>query len=370
MDIYNYIDNYGIYSFEERPINEVDIVIFTYLSYINFKNVLNKSKLTINEAARTHIGLHKKNEDNVLAVEDAKKLLYYLKDTKRYKNCLLYNYKCLEDDDIQFGVLTIEYQKDKIFISYEGTNEQISGWKENLILSYNYPTRSHIKAIDYLNHNNMFNRKKIIVAGHSKGGNLALVAAMNANVFVRSRIEHVYNVDGPGLLEHQYNSKKFQRITDKYTHIIPSDSLIGILLHSTNYITVKSNVAGPLAHHIFNWKIKEDKFERHELSSFSKELHEKINEFVKATDNEELESIVNNFTLVCKIAKVKTLLDIKSNNRKIIDLIQASRIIDKESKKKLYEFIGIIVKAYGDSIYIDFQAHLSKLKEELKNGIK
>lgn len=370
MDIYNYVDNYGIYSFDEKEINEVDVIIFTYLSYINFKNVLNKNKVTINEAARTHIGLHKKNEANVLAVEDAKKLLYYIKDTKRYRNCILYNYKCIEDDDIQFGVLTIEYQKDKIFISYEGTNEQISGWKENLILSYNYPTRSHIKAIDYLNHYNTLSRKKIILGGHSKGGNLALVAAMNSNFLVKSRIEHIYNVDGPGLLEKQYNSNKFKKIIPKYTHIIPDDSMIGILLYSTNYITVKSNVTGPLAHHVFNWEINNEKFKREHLSSFSKELQIKIKQFVKETDKEDLENIVNNFTFVCKSAGVKTLLDIKLNNKKILDLAYASRIMDKESKKKLFEFINMIVKTYGDSIYTDFQAYLKKLKIEIKNGIK
>ena len=36
MNIYDYIDQYGMYSFLEKEINEVDYVIFSFLSYANF----------------------------------------------------------------------------------------------------------------------------------------------------------------------------------------------------------------------------------------------------------------------------------------------------------------------------------------------
>ena len=33
MNVYNYIDDYGIYSFKEKKFNEVDAIIFSFLSY-------------------------------------------------------------------------------------------------------------------------------------------------------------------------------------------------------------------------------------------------------------------------------------------------------------------------------------------------
>ena len=50
---------------------------------------------------------------------------------------------------------------------------------------------------------------KLILGGHSKGGNLALVAAMYSNFLVRNKIIEIYSYDGQGLLEEQLNSSRY-----------------------------------------------------------------------------------------------------------------------------------------------------------------
>ena len=40
MDIYQYIDNYGVYTFQEKEFNELDAALFSYLSYANLEKVL------------------------------------------------------------------------------------------------------------------------------------------------------------------------------------------------------------------------------------------------------------------------------------------------------------------------------------------
>ena len=75
-------------------------------------------------------------------------------------------------------------------------------------------------AIKYLNKHFTFTTKKLIVGGHSKGGNLALVASMYANFIVRNKIKYIYSGDGPGVLDKEFNSKKYQKIINKYTHLI------------------------------------------------------------------------------------------------------------------------------------------------------
>ena len=89
MTVYEYIDNYGIYSFEEKELNEVDSIIFAMLSYADYTGIFDeKNKLTINEIGRIHIGIHKEKDKNIIAVREANKLIKYLKDVKRYKNCI------------------------------------------------------------------------------------------------------------------------------------------------------------------------------------------------------------------------------------------------------------------------------------------
>ena len=47
MNIYDYVDNYGIYTFDEKPITLVDKVIFSFLSYVNFQGIVKYNKITI-----------------------------------------------------------------------------------------------------------------------------------------------------------------------------------------------------------------------------------------------------------------------------------------------------------------------------------
>ena len=57
MNVYNYIDDYGIYSFKEKKFNEVDAIIFSFLSYANFDEIMKEDKkCTIQEIGRMHLG--------------------------------------------------------------------------------------------------------------------------------------------------------------------------------------------------------------------------------------------------------------------------------------------------------------------------
>ena len=159
----------AVYSFDEKPINLVDKVIFSFLSYVNFQEIVDYSKITIKEAGRIHLGMHKLDEVNIIAVKEANKLLRHIKDTKRYKDCFLYNYVYEGTEHLQFSAICIEYQKNKVYVSYEGTDQLISGWKEDIVLAYRTNTLSHKKAIKYLNKYFTFSNKQLIIGGHSKG---------------------------------------------------------------------------------------------------------------------------------------------------------------------------------------------------------
>ena len=365
MTLYEYIDNYGIYSFDEKPFNEVDNVLFSFLSYVDYGNIVEKDKIKLKDVGRMHFGLHKKEEKNIIAVRDATNLLNYIKDTKRYRDCFLFHYVYDVNRDYQFSAISIEYQKNCVYVSFEGTNQMISGWKENFILAYSYPTFSHKKAVEYLNHFYSFSNKSLIIGGHSKGGNLALVASMNCNFMVRHKIRGVYNIDGPGLLKKPFESKLFSRILPKYHHIVPDDSIVGVLLHNDHTEVIDTNINGVLAHDILYWNVEENHFVRDHLSPFSRDFGDGLTDFVESYNSELIKNLIHNFDKVCAKAEVESLLDIKDHPRKMIDLIYSCHSFDQESRNVLYDLFNIIIKAYGNSKYHDFISFVKKFKIDI-----
>ena len=51
-NIFDYIKKYGDKTFEEKTFNEVDNLIFSSLSYIDYKDILISKKITIQECAK------------------------------------------------------------------------------------------------------------------------------------------------------------------------------------------------------------------------------------------------------------------------------------------------------------------------------
>ena len=351
MNMYDYLDKYGIYSFEEKPFNEIDSIIFSFFSYVDFNGIFDeKNIISLKDVGRIHFGLYKMSDKHILAVREANKMFHYMKDTKRYKDCLLFNYEYIVDNEKQFSVISIEYMKNKVFVSFEGTDQNFSGWKEDFILSYKFPTISQFLAIDYMNKNYTFSNKELIVGGHSKGGNLALVAGMCSNFLVRLKIKNIINADGPGLLKKQINSKKFKRILPKYRHYIPDSSVVGILLQNSNDIVIKSSVQNILSHDIYYWVIDDDgKFVKSELSLYSIKLRKQLDDWLDKYNDIDMKTFVDNLDYLFRTAGIVSIIQLRDDIRNVIKLISDSKVLDNESKKMLNELMIIFIKVYGDS---------------------
>lgn len=366
MDIYQYIDNYGIYTFQEKEFNELDAALFSYLSYANLEKVLINGTCTIKEAGRIQIGTFKEKEKSLTAVRAGNKLLRYIKDTKRYKDCLLKKYEYIGNEDIQFGVVSIEYLPKKIYVSYEGTNELVSGWKEDIMLSLQFPTISHKVAIKYLNKHYLFKDCELIIGGHSKGGNLALVAGMYANYFVRKKIKKVYSFDGPGLPKEIFESRKYKRFEDKFSHYISNYAVIGLFFYHSKDVVVDSSIRGLPAHHMGFWNIEKDHFIKTKLSIFSKEIDKQLKLFVDKYDSESKEDFIKNFEEIMQKVDAKTLLDLGKDYKKVLKLVYETKELSQNTKDMIYEFLNIMVKCYKNDISADIKDKIITTKKTVK----
>lgn len=71
--------------------------------------------------------------------------------------------------------------KGTLVISFRGTDDSLIGWKEDFNMAFQYPVPAQRSASAYLDMVARLWEGPIILVGHSKGGNLAIYAAMNAD---------------------------------------------------------------------------------------------------------------------------------------------------------------------------------------------
>lgn len=370
MDIINYIKKYGDKTFKDKPFNEVDNVILATLSYIDFDGIVEMnsfSKITLHAAAKQYFTKYNKKElaYNIMGVQAAIKIFREMKNTERYQDLPLYNYVYKCDESKQFSALFIDLDDETTYISYEGTDELISGWREDFEMSYKFPVPAQREAIKYINtHINIFTKRRFIVGGHSKGGNLALVSAMYANPLIRKKIIKVYSNDGPGLKKHQMESRQFRYVAPKYKLIISNYAVIGLLLrHPDNYLVVHSNKSGLLAHNVLYWEVTSNRFLRTKLSSYSINLDEIITKWLDEYDDKAREEFVTDLFSVFDRANIDSLLDLKGTGiTNILSILKETKNINPESRKMIHAFTKFII----DYIKRDALSHIKFLNDDNK----
>ena len=351
MGILDYINKYGDYSFDDREFNEVDNVILSVLSYIDFDGIVfNKNKISIKRAGDSYFKIHSKKEKNITGVRNAIDIFKSIYNKKRYRDLLLYNYVYIGDDSRQFSALSIDINSDTTYISFEGTDQLISGWEEDFKMSYIFPVEAQKQAVRYVNRYFTFSRKKIIIGGHSKGGNLAMVAGMFANFWVKDRIVNIYNNDGPGFRKKEIEGKYFKSIENKIIHIIPNYCIIGLLLrHNDKYKVIKSTKKSIYAHDIATWVIDDNKLKESKLSSFSVFLDNGMIKWLDKYNDDERKNFVESLFMVFDRASIVNLVDILNNKKLILKLIMETKDIDKKTKRMLREFIFVLFSYFKEN---------------------
>ena len=342
MNIIDYIKKNKDKTWKEQPFNEIENLIFSLLTYIDFSDIVpafKNGKITLKEAA---IKLEdKKKNFRGMFISNTFKMLQIMKNTLRYQNILLYNYMKIVNIDMQFGAMTMRLPDKSIYISFAGTDTSIIGWEEDFKMTYLYPGASQKYASIYLNKAIGLLDRNIRVGGHSKGGNLSICAVMNAKFWIRKKIIKITNFDGPGFLKKEIESKDYKKIEPKIKMYVPKESIIGMLFYSTpDYIVIKSKGLNILQHDAFNWQCKEKELIRDTQSKRSKALQQKLTKKLEELSLEERVNLVKNLFNIFKNNNIKDTKEIKI--KEIFKLIKEFKKLDKETQNLLTELLIII----------------------------
>ena len=368
-NIFKYITNYGNLTFEEKSVTEVDILIFSQIPYIDFTN----SFETINQEIRLS-DLWKKARNNNIKVmgfghKVAIKIMDIISTKKRYKDLLLNNYVYYLAEDTQFGAISIVVPNDCTYVVFEGTDSTIWGWKEDFKLAYTYPTDSQRLAAKYLNKNIKILGQKIILCGHSKGGNLALAGAMNTNIIKKTKIKKIYSFDGPGLKEEEFRSLNYKLVRNKLVNIIPNQSLVGVLLNQENVDVIKSRGIGIYQHDVTTWITEDDHLKPSVQDKLSKRLDESISSWLAKYNYKEREEIIEGIFSIFESANITSFNDINTLEE-VYKIIKSSLDMSKETRDVILTSIKLLATGIGNDIINEgkkeLQDNIEKYFEEIK----
>lgn len=281
----------GDLSFEVSPFNEVDGLIFAYLSYVPWEQIVTsmweEDRISLPSAIREFWEENTEEVfvDSVSLVKMAPFVARRMANTIRYQNIRLsyYENRVSVQEECQFGAICVEIPGNRISahgaseadnekkhqedglrgitcIIFRGTDNSLVGWKENLKMSCQIVPAQR-KALEYLNYVGSKTEGRLIVIGHSKGGNLAAYAAAMTKPELQDRILAVYNYDGPGFMKNFLESAGYQRILNRYHKLVPSDSIFGMMLgNDQNYTIIDSQGHGMQQHDPLCWRILGDGF--------------------------------------------------------------------------------------------------------------
>lgn len=232
---------------------------------------------------------------------------------------------------MMFSAMIFHITKNLDYIAFEGTDEMISGWREDFELAHSFPVPSHIEAVKYLNEHVHLFGPRVIVGGHSKGGNLALVGCMMMKRLKWMKVSKVYNNDGPGLRKAEFESPEYERVKERYVHIVPHCSIVGMMMRNDVYKVCLSDKNNILGHSILTWQTNGDHLVRAARSEHSKEIERRLWRWLDNHDDEQRKKVTRAvFGTIegCNIADTMSMVKLKN----IVKLIRSAKELDKESK--------------------------------------
>lgn len=374
-NLLDYLDWRGDLTLGKDPFNEVDNLILAELSFVDFGGIVappgEGSGIPLYEAAERYFTRFPEGVDMGVLVPDAiPEMLEKMAACPRFRDMKLSCFADWLDNDkaVQFAALTIETGDGAVYLAFRGTDDTLAGWKEDFHLACVPEIPAQRLAVEYTRQTaKQYPRKKLRLGGHSKGGNLAVWAALNVPDRVRRRIQQVWSNDGPGFHEDILSLPEHQDVARRIVTIIPQSSLVGMILeHDEDYTVVESSEKGLMQHDGFSWEVKGPGFVR--LGSVTRQgrHHDLVlKEWVRQMPLDQREKFVEGLFSLLTASGAQTLTDLKEENLKAVGaMIKAMKDMEKDTRDALLYAFRQLMRSGWKVLSEEWQQETgNKLKE-------
>lgn len=333
----------GDLSFAASEFNEVDSLILSQLVYVDLDGIVpgtdTKESISLAEASERYWETHDREEilSRVSMTKSAPFVMKKMAKTRRFFNLRLWGYvnDINDEEQSQFSVMCVTFPDETLYVAFRGTDNTITGWREDFNMGYLSETPGQLKAVAYLNRM-AADAETVMVGGHSKGGNFAVYASVRCRPDIQEKIVRVYSNDGPGFQRSMIESPEYQRMLPKIETILPESSIVGMLLeHQESYRVVRSSHSGIQQHDAMSWEILGNSFVYvEEVAAQSLLLDETMKAWLYQLDGEEREQIVDTIFGMLEAANIRTLEDFyRSKWKKVQELLRAKSRLPEDRQK-------------------------------------
>lgn len=366
-NIHDYLDWRGDLKFEEFGINEIDELILARVSYFPYDRIKMKPKEKFKDIAKKMEAF----TDNDFIWKGDKELLEKLGESERYSDVTITDYikHNVEEEQKQFSAITLHVGNSLHYVSYCGTDYSLYAWKENFNLSFMDKIPAQIEAKKYFDEIAKKYKGKFILGGHSKGGNLAIYAAVKASAKNRSRIIKALNYDGPGFRSDFLKSKEYKEMLPKLHEYIPQDSVVGMLLTQDEAFTVVlSTEKAILQHDIFSWVVHKDKLVKvPNTTKASKITNRALSNWIKNCSLEQRQIFIDSVYEMLYATEATSLKELSSTwVSKIGIVLKTYNNLSEKDKKIMSKTVKQIVTSYRKAIRDDNKKEIKQKIDKIK----
>lgn len=353
----DYLERRGVLPFSLAPFCEVDNLILSVCAYIAFDGAapsLNSGKfLPFPKVVNRLDDKRDWNKMGVLLDEQIPLLLENAAACPRFAALKIGCYESLLDEEtgMQFAALTYRLPDGTLYVAFRGTDDTLLGWKECFSMSFSEAVPAQRRAEAYLAAVADRHPGKLRLGGHSKGGNLAVWAAVHASPTVRRRILHVYSNDGPGFSRDLTRSPEYRALAGRITTFIPQGSIVGTLLHQdSRYRVIKSHQTGAVGQHDpFSWEVRGTAFRYlPRRSRMGLRSTASLQGWVASMDAQEREEFTEVFFGLLGSTNAKTLSELTAS---LVDstftVIKSYADLDRTTRREMRDYLWRLLVNLG-----------------------
>jgi hypothetical protein len=364
-------------NFSSRPFCSVDSLVLSQLSYLQFEGLVPGSgdaapPVSIAELAGS--GPDDSLYSKISGQDNNQRLLQALVASPRFRDIRLSAYVSKTDQQAeeQFAAITCLLDDGTAFIAFRGTDTTFVGWKEDFNMAFICPVPAQAESVAYLDEAGGKASGNLRIGGHSKGGNLAIYAAVYCQPEIQDRVIDVYSHDGPGFRDELFICPQYQKIACRIHTSMPQSALIGMLLHhQENYDVIKSSRVGILQHDPFSWIIDEDDFHYVETVHNSSLLMNKtVNNWLETLDDDKRGLFIDTLYQVVTATDALTFYDLPDDwRKKAVAALTAIKSIDPDTRKfirkTLVSLLLLPIKDFRDAQ----MENLQEVKDWIKDKV-